>query len=71
VNVVPKRRPSWDGGYPRIATIPTRDEEGMVIECEVTNPPSQKGRTVYLFVPAEDVTDMLLTFRDQTREMRR
>ena len=65
MNAQPKRQ--WDG---TIATIPAPDHH-MVIECKITYPPSAEGRTVYLHIPAEDVTDMLLALRDQAREMRR
>jgi hypothetical protein len=36
----------------------------LAIECEVVNPPSARGRTVYVFLDDADVTDLLLETRD-------
>ena len=35
----------------------------LAIECEVVNPPSSEGRTVYVFFDDEDVTKVLLELR--------
>lgn len=53
------------------APMVTPDQQGgMWIECEVAAPPSMDGRTVYLHVDPDQVTPMLLAFRDQARDQR-
>ena len=43
----------------------------LAIECEVINPPSSRGRTVYVFLNDADVTDVLLELRDAAIRARR
>lgn len=54
----------------KVQSIYDREEErhdGIVIECEIMNPPSSKGKTIYVFFNAEDVTKALLEFRSSAR----
>lgn len=44
--------------------------DGLVIECEMVNPPSSKGKTIYVHFSADDVTKALLVFRDSARDAR-
>lgn len=45
--------------------------DGVMIECEVINPPSMVGRTVYVHVPGPVVTTLLLELRNVARLQRR
>lgn len=65
MNVIPKRY--LDGN---IKTIPSTDKGTLVVECEAVNPPSSRGRTVYVIFEAPDVTDVLLLMRDAARRAR-
>lgn len=40
-------------------------KDGFFLECEVTDPPSMKGRTFFLYVDVPMTTKLLLTLRDQ------
>ena len=67
MQVTPRMRTDWKG-RPKPDIIPS--SEGVWVECEVTNPPSRKGKTVHVFFPPDTVTEMLLTFRNAARDMR-
>lgn len=43
------------------------DHPRIVVECEVTHPPSAEGRSVYLWLNDADVTTLLLELRDAAR----
>lgn len=45
-----------------LRTIPARDHM-LVIECEVVNPPSSTGRTVYVFFNVEEVPKLIAEAR--------
>lgn len=65
MNATPKRWLSSRG--PMISRSP---DQGLWIECEVTSPPSAKGKSVDVYFPPDLVTPTLLAFRDAAREMR-
>ena len=66
MNVTPKHYLNDDA----IRTIPSEDKGTLVIECEVRNPPSAKGKTVYVIFEPADVTKALLLMRDAARRAR-
>jgi len=66
MNLVPKRR-SHDGS---IALVPA-PKGTVIIECEITDPPSAAGRIVNLFLIGEDLTDVFKELRNEAREARR
>ena len=43
---------------------PTLPGDYLGIECEVVNPPSARGRKVYVFLDDQDVTDILRELRE-------
>jgi hypothetical protein len=46
-------------------------QDGMVIiECEVQQPPSMKGRTVYVWFQDDDLLDVLKLLRDEAINVR-
>lgn len=45
--------------------IYAREAGTLVFECEIMNPPSSKGRTVYVYFMDEDLTDALKAMRDE------
>jgi len=49
---------SYDGSLK-----PTLPGDFVGIECEVVNPPSARGRTVWVYLDDRDVTDLLLELR--------
>ena len=66
MNLVPKRK-LHDGS---ISIIPA-PKGTVVIECEVTDPPSARGRVINLFLIGEDLTDVFKELRNEAREARR
>lgn len=66
MNLVPKR---WlhDG---KIRTVPG-PKGTVIIECEVTDPPSARNKTAHLFLIGEDLTDVFKELRNEAREARR
>lgn len=42
----------------------------IVIECEIQQPPSSKGRTIYVYFQGDDVTDVLKILRDEAIRVR-
>ena len=48
-----------------LRVIPMDRAQGLIVECEVADPPSVKGRTVYLHLWPEDITRLLLLLRDE------
>lgn len=59
MTVVRPRR--WSDGTLK----PTLPGDFLGIECEVMNPPSARGRTVYVFLDEADVTDLIKELRDE------
>jgi len=55
MQVKPKR---WWRGEGEIQTVPS-DGGHVILECEVQHPPSRVGKTVYVWLDARDVTDVL------------
>lgn len=45
--------------YPQM-TMVVLEDGGMYIECELTDPPSQAGRSVDVFFTAADVTELAI-----------
>lgn len=67
MNVTPKR---WfDESLRMLASDPRTT--GVWFECEVTSPPSSRGRTAYLHIPPSMIADMLLALRAEAIEQRR
>ena len=70
MNVKPRR---WHDGRLK-PIIPSESASNgrprMAIECEGIGPRSSVGRTVYLFLDDEDVTELLLELRSAAVEAR-
>lgn len=66
MNLVPKRH-GHDGS---IVTIPA-PKGTVVVECEFTDPPSARNRSVYLYLIGDDLTDVFKELRNEAREARR
>lgn len=66
MNVRPKRYPL----LPERLKVIYGTDNINAIECEVIHPPSQKGRTVYLFLDVEDTTDLLRELRGMAIDAR-
>lgn len=43
-----------------LVTMPYNNPDGLIIECEVVQPPSQVGRTVYVLLDTPDLVTHLL-----------
>ena len=71
MNVRPKRY--HDGSLRPVipSELASNGRPRMAIECEAIGPRSAIGRTVYLFLDDEDVTELLLELRSAAREARR
>lgn len=56
------RQPGLDLMNPQsVLQIPSSERDEVFIECEITDPPSMAGRTVYLRIPAPQVVAMMTT----------
>lgn len=60
MNAIPKRYLSTGELKP---TLPS-DQNSVVIECEVVQPPSMEGRTIYVHLRDEEIEHFLKEFRD-------
>lgn len=74
-----KRHPDLEQNWFAQTETPTGDVKPYVygdgpwimVEVEVTNPPSMEGRKVMLYLEDQDVTDLLLVLRRRAIEIRR
>lgn len=55
-----------------LKVIPVREADtyALVFECEIMEPPSSKGKTIYVYFQDEDVTDALKALRDEAIKAR-
>lgn len=71
MNAVPKRWMNWDDiGTDGLPTGEIKwpgwlpDNEGITIECVISDPPSMKGRTVHVFLRGDEVEYYMKELRD-------
>lgn len=59
-----------DGSLDPRAVMPVAGDGGLFVQCVVYDPPSAAGQTVDVFFPADQITPLLLAFRDKARDNR-
>ena len=76
MNAKPRRflsriTPDFEADYRGDLRIIYGEEPGTVVfECEVMNPRSSRGRTIYVYFQADDLTDAMKVLRDEAIRLR-